>query len=72
MLSHLDASTGIMIVAALAGGAAGVGVLLRMYSNRFILARVDRIKRTIAPRRPSHPRRDLTQNVSLSGVARST
>ncbi len=36
MLSYLDAGTGTMIVAALAGGAAGVGVLFRMYSNRFL------------------------------------
>lgn len=36
MLSYLDAGAGTMIVAALAGGAAGVGVLLRMYSNRFL------------------------------------
>jgi hypothetical protein len=36
MLAYLDAGTGQMIVAALAGGAAGVGVLLRMYGNRFL------------------------------------
>jgi hypothetical protein len=36
MLSYLDAATGSMIAAALAGGAAGVGVLLRMYGNRFL------------------------------------
>jgi hypothetical protein len=36
MLSYLDASAGTMIAAALAGGAAGVGVLFRMYSNRFL------------------------------------
>jgi hypothetical protein len=36
MLSYLDASTGTMIAAALAGGAAGVGVLFRMYGNRFL------------------------------------
>lgn len=36
MLSYLDAGTGSMIVAALAGGAAGVGVLLRMYGNRVL------------------------------------
>jgi hypothetical protein len=36
MLSYLDAGAGTMIVAALAGGAAGVGVLFRMYSNRFL------------------------------------
>lgn len=36
MLSYLDAQTGSMIAAALAGGAAGIGVLLRMYGNRFL------------------------------------
>lgn len=36
MLSYLDAGTGSMIAAALAGGAAGVGVLLRMYGNRIL------------------------------------
>lgn len=36
MLSYLDAGTGSMIAAALAGGAAGIGVLLRMYGNRFL------------------------------------
>ncbi|HEX2577180.1 MAG TPA: hypothetical protein VHK88_12580 [Aquihabitans sp.] len=36
MLAYLDAGTGQMIVAALAGGAAGVGVLFRMYGNRFL------------------------------------
>jgi hypothetical protein len=36
MIAYLDANTGTMIVAALAGGAAGVGVLVRMYSNRFL------------------------------------
>jgi hypothetical protein len=36
MLSYLDAGTGSMIAAAIAGGAAGVGVLLRMYGNRFL------------------------------------
>ena len=36
MLSYLDAGSGTMIIAALAGGAAGVGVLFRMYSNRFL------------------------------------
>jgi hypothetical protein len=36
MLSYLDASTGSMFVAALAGGAAGIGVLLRMYGHRFL------------------------------------
>lgn len=36
MLSYLDAGTGSMIAAAVAGGAAGVGVLFRMYGNRFL------------------------------------
>ena len=36
MLSYLDAGSGTMIVAARAGGAAGVGVLCRLYSNRFL------------------------------------
>jgi hypothetical protein len=36
MLSYLDASTGTMIAAAFAGGAAGFGVLLRMYGHRFL------------------------------------
>lgn len=36
MVSYLDAGTGSMIAAALAGGAAGIGVLARMYGNRFL------------------------------------
>ena len=36
MLSYLDASTGSMLMAAFAGGAAGIGVLLRMYGHRFL------------------------------------
>lgn len=36
MLSYLDAGTGSMIAAAIAGGAAGIGVLLRMYGNRIL------------------------------------
>jgi hypothetical protein len=36
MLSYLDASTGSMLLAAFAGGAAGIGVLLRMYGHRFL------------------------------------
>jgi hypothetical protein len=36
MLSYLDAGTGSMIAAAIAGGAAGIGVLARMYGNRFL------------------------------------
>jgi hypothetical protein len=36
VLSYLDAQTGSMIVAAFAGGAAGIAVLLRMYGNRLL------------------------------------
>jgi len=36
MNAYLDAGTGSMIAAALAGGIAGVGVLFRMYGNRFL------------------------------------
>lgn len=36
MNAYLDAGTGSMIAAALAGGVAGIGVLLRMYGNRFL------------------------------------
>ncbi len=36
MNAYLDAGTGSMIAAALAGGAAGIGVLFRMYGNRFL------------------------------------
>lgn len=36
MLSYLDAGTGQMIVAALAGGVAGVGVLFKMYWHRVL------------------------------------
>ncbi len=36
MLSYLDPGTGGMIAAAFAGGIAGFGVLLRMYSHRFL------------------------------------
>jgi hypothetical protein len=36
MLSYLDASTGSMLMAAFAGGAAGIGVLLKMYGHRFL------------------------------------
>jgi hypothetical protein len=36
VFSYLDAGTGSMIAAALAGGAAGIGVLLRMYGNRIL------------------------------------
>ena len=34
MLGYLDANTGSMILTALAGGAAGIAVLLRMYGHR--------------------------------------
>ncbi len=36
MLSYLDAGTGSMLMAAYAGGAAGIGVLLRMYGHRIL------------------------------------
>jgi hypothetical protein len=36
MFTYLDASTGSMLAAAFAGGAAGIGVLLRMYGNRML------------------------------------
>ncbi len=36
VLSYLDAQTGSMIVAAFAGGAAGIAVLLRMYGHRLM------------------------------------
>jgi hypothetical protein len=36
MLSYLDPGTGSMIVAAFAGGAAGVGVLVKMYWHRLL------------------------------------
>ena len=36
MLSYLDASTGSMLMAAVAGGAAGIAVLVRMYWHRFL------------------------------------
>lgn len=36
MLSYLDPGTGGMIAAAFAGGAAGFGVLLKMYGHRFM------------------------------------
>jgi hypothetical protein len=35
-LAYLDAGTGSMIVAAFAGGAAGIGVLLRFQGNRIL------------------------------------
>jgi hypothetical protein len=36
VLSYLDAGTGSMIIAAFAGGAAGIAVLLRMYGHRIL------------------------------------
>jgi hypothetical protein len=36
VLTYLDAGTGSMLAAAFAGGAAGIGVLLRMYGNRIL------------------------------------
>ena len=36
MLSYLDATTGSMVMAAFAGGAAGIGVLARMYGHRIL------------------------------------
>jgi hypothetical protein len=36
MFGYLDAGTGSMIAAAVAGGAAGVAVLARMYGNRLL------------------------------------
>lgn len=36
MLSYLDAGTGSMLMAAFAGGAAGIGVLLRLYGHRIL------------------------------------
>ncbi len=36
MLSYLDASTGSMLMAAFAGGAAGIGVLARLYGHRVL------------------------------------
>ncbi|MDY7100413.1 MAG: hypothetical protein S0880_04430 [Actinomycetota bacterium] len=36
MFAYLDAGTGSMIAAAFAGGAAGIGVLVKMYSHRIL------------------------------------
>ena len=36
MFIYLDAGTGSMIIAAFAGGAAGIGVLIKMYSQRLL------------------------------------
>ena len=36
VFSYLDANSGSMILAAVAGGAAGIAVLLKLYWNRFL------------------------------------
>ena len=36
MIAYLDAGTGSMLMAAFAGGAAGIFVLLRLYWHRFL------------------------------------
>jgi hypothetical protein len=36
MLNYIDLASGSMLIAAFAGGAAGVGVLLRMYWHRVL------------------------------------
>ena len=36
MLSYLDAGTGSMLMAAFAGGAAGIAVLVRLYWHRML------------------------------------
>lgn len=36
MFTYLDAGTGSMLMAAFAGGAAGIGVLARMYGHRLL------------------------------------
>lgn len=36
MFAYLDAGTGSMIMAAFAGGVAGIGVLFRMYGNKIL------------------------------------
>lgn len=36
MYAYLDAGTGSMLMAAFAGGAAGIGVLLRLYGHRVL------------------------------------
>lgn len=36
MLAYMDATTGSMVMAALAGGMAGVAVLIRLYWHRFM------------------------------------
>lgn len=34
LIAYLDAGTGSLVLAAIAGGAAGIGVLVKMYWNR--------------------------------------
>jgi hypothetical protein len=36
MLGYLDAGTGGLLLAAVAGGIAGIGVLIKLYWNRFL------------------------------------
>jgi hypothetical protein len=36
VIAYLDAGTGSMLMAAFAGGAAGIGVLLRLYGHRIL------------------------------------
>ena len=36
VIAYLDAGTGSVLLAAIAGGAAGVAVLVRLYWNRFL------------------------------------
>ena len=36
ILAYLDAGTGSVLIAAIAGGAAGVAVLAKLYWNRFL------------------------------------
>jgi len=36
MLAYLDANTGSIVVAALAGGVAGIAVLVKLYWNRIL------------------------------------
>jgi hypothetical protein len=36
LIAYLDAGTGSLLLAAIAGGAAGIGVLVKLYWNRFL------------------------------------
>lgn len=36
MIAYLDAGTGSMVLAAMAGGIAGIGVLFKLYWHRFL------------------------------------